>query len=279
MAITTMDGLLAGLQPAFTYNKSALASGFAAGSLISHMRTAGNPGAATLGSPGVNGANVTQATLGGAFPLTNPAGGSLTYLTNANASLGAVLQGLIVFDLLWYNTGLNVTTTTEQTFTTPTLPSRCVPSSGSTPDTAGGGLEAWLYITSQVGASTHSTTTFRYTNTTPTGSRSAGLLYTLPASAATEVIMPFALQAGDTGIKSIEGVTLGTSYTSGSISILIVRRIAEIYLPTASNGQQLDFATLGLPQIYDSSALYCCAMATASGATGATYGSFRYAQG
>jgi hypothetical protein len=38
--------------------------------------------------------------------------------------------------------------------------------------------------------------------------------------------MPFLLQAGDTGVRSIQGITLGTTYTSGTMMLIAYRQIA-----------------------------------------------------
>jgi hypothetical protein len=276
MAITTVDGIVAGLVPPVTIQK-ATSTGTAAGEWQGLQALAGNPGAWTLGSPGLNGANLTQSTLGGALPYTNPSSGN-GYLAQLSIALGANMTAFMLYDVLWYNTGIGITTTTAQSITTPTFNSRCVPASGSTPDALGGGLEAWLYCSANCGNGSVSNTTFAYTNQAGTGSRSAGLVTNFPASAKAGQITPFALQAGDTGIRSIQSITLGTSYVSGTVNLLVVRRLAQVFFPAASVGGVYDFADLGLPRIYDSSALYGAVLLSGT-AAGAVAGSLKYAQG
>ena len=278
MSITTVDGIIAGLVPPVTYLKSSFTAE-SAGSFHNLMAVAGNPGAAALGSPGLNGATVSTTTLGGALPYTNPSSPALGYLAQLSIKLGIEITGFTLFDLLWYNTGITSTTTTNQAITSGTFPSRCVPSSGATPDALGGGLEAWLWASATTGnGSPITNTTLTYTNQAGTGSRSAGLAYSFPASGVAGTIVPFALQAGDTGIRSIQGITLGTSYVSGTVNLLVVRRIAEIFLPTDQAGGTFDYASLGLPRIYDSSALYGAALVINT-AAGVISGSAKYTQG
>jgi hypothetical protein len=278
MSITTVDGIVAGLLPSTPYQKASF-TGEAAGQWATLMALAGNPGAAALGTPGLNGATVSQSTLGGALPYTNPSGSNLGYLAKMAMSVGANLTSFCLYDLLWYNTGITITTTTQQAITSVTFPSRCIPASGTTPDANGGGLECWLWASATTGnAGAIANTTFAYTNQAGTGSRSAGLVYSFPATGQAGTIVPFALQAGDTGIRSIQGITLGTSYVSGTVNMLVVRRIAEVYFPVSPAGAVYDFASLGLPRIYDSSALYGACLLSGT-AAGNVAGSFNFAQG
>ena len=44
-----------------------------------------------------------------------------------------------------------------------------------------------------------------------------------PITGVAGTFVPFELQAGDTGVRSIQGITLGTSYVSGVIHIVVYR--------------------------------------------------------
>lgn len=277
MAITTFDGIIQGLLPGVPLQKASF-TGEAAGEFATLAALAGNPGAIALGTPGLNGATVSQSTLGGALPYTNPSSGN-GYLAQMSIALGANMTAFILYDLLWYNTGITITTTTQQSITSVAFPSRCVPASGSTPDANGGGLECWLWATATTGnGSPISNTTFAYTNQAGTSGRSAGLVHSAPATMTAGTVVPFGLQAGDTGIRSIQGITLGTSYVSGTVNMIVVRRLAEVYFPAASVGGVYDPADLGFPRIYDSSALYGAVLLSGT-AAGNVAGSFKYAQG
>ena len=276
MAITTVDGLLAGLKPGQAFQKATF-TGEAAGQWHNLMAIAGNPGAVALGTPGLNGAVVTTTTLGGAWPYANPASGN-GYLARLAVSVGANLIGFRVYDLLWYNTGIAITTTTAQAITSPTWPARCVPASGSTPDTLGGRMQVWLWASATCGNAAVANTTFAYTDELGNAGRSAGLVYSFPATALIGTMVPFGLQGDDTGIRSIQSITLGTSYVSGTVNMLLTRTIADVYFPVATAGGVYDFADLGMPQLYDSSALYMGVLLSGT-AAGITCGSAAYAHG
>lgn len=276
MAITTEDGIVAGLKPGFPFQKATF-TGEAAGQWHNLMALAGNPGAVALGSPGLNGATVTTTTLGGAWPFINPASGN-TYLASLAVAVGANIIGFRLFDVLWYNTGIVITTTTNQAITSPTWPARCVPASGSTPDTNGGRIQIWLWASAAIGGGAVSNTTYSYTDESGNSGRSAGLVYSWPATAVAGTMVPFGLQGDDTGVRSVQGITLGTTYTSGTVNMLATRTVAEIYFPTATAGGVYDWADLGLPQIYDSSALYMGALLSGT-AAGLVSGSASYTQG
>jgi hypothetical protein len=277
MAITTVDQIIAGMLPPISMQKASF-TGEAAGLWHALAALAGNPGPIALGTPGLNGASVSANALGGAFAFVNPATGN-SYLARMSFMAGANLVGFKLYDLLWYNTGIAVTTTTAQNITFSGLPSRCVPASGSTPDANGGNIEAWLWsTTATTNAGAIANTTYSYTNEGGTSGRSGGLAYSWPATAVAGTMVPFQLQAGDRGVRSIASITLGTSYGGGAISLICLRSISEIYLPVASSGICLDWAGLGFPQLFDSSALYGAVMLSGT-AAGSTAGALSIAQG
>ena len=64
--------------------------------------------------------------------------------------------------------------------------------------------------------------------------------------------MPFQLQAGDDGIRSIQTLTLGTSYGGGTIHLVAYRVLAgPLAIMTANGSDSLDFAGTGMPRCYD----------------------------
>jgi hypothetical protein len=166
-----------------------------------------------------------------------------------------------------------VTTTGAQAVTSPTWPAR--DASGST---AGAQVRLFLECSSatgNVGAITN--TTCAYTN----DAGSAGKTATLPSYPATAVagtFVPFNLAAGDSGCRSVQSVTLGTSYVSGAIHLVAARFIARIPLPTASVPQDRDWMQLLLPAVWDNPCLFLTVMPTGT-AIGAVLGSVSYAQG
>lgn len=218
-------------------------------------KDAGFPGGFALQAPGVNGfttdcsiASQTTDPNGaaqmGSHPLTDPSTGSL-YLTNVTLSDGLAGQ-IQLIDVLWYNTGLTVTTTTNQAITTPTLPSRSIDGTNN-----GSGIQAALYALTALGnAAAVANTTLTYTdqggNATQTGTFSAVAGWQAPATPVIGTWMPFQLAAGDTGIRTVTGITLGTTYTSGTMSLILYRVLATIPVPVANIANKIEFAGPGV---------------------------------
>jgi hypothetical protein len=129
--------------------------------------------------------------------------------------------------------------------------------------------------TGNVGAITNTTVT--YTNSSGTASRTATIA-SFPATAVRGTWVPFALAAGDVGVRSVQTVTLGTSYVSGTIHVCAWRLVARIPVPTANVAAAKDFTALGLPIVWDDSVLQTVYMPTGT-AAGAVTGSVTWAQG
>lgn len=277
MAITTEDGVVAGMQPPLQLMKATF-TGEAAGYWHNLFALAGIPAAGALASPGLAGATVDDASaIGGMFRFENPSSGN-AYLARLAVSVGANIVGFRLYDLLWYNSGLTVTTTTAQTVNSVAFPSRCV-AAGATFDANGGDVIVGLHCataTTNAGAITN--TTMSYTNQAGAAGRSAGLVQSWPATAVAGTFVPFGLQGSDSGVRSIQSITLGTSYAAGAINAMAIRPIAFVPLVGAVSGALLDWAQLGLPKLANDSALF--AMALLSGtAAGNVVGELNYSHG
>lgn len=248
MAITTVNGIAAGLQPPEEFMKVGAAME-AAGILHSLAYTTGRPGAMTVPAGGLNG-TARSATVAGQIPFANPASGNAHLaLLEAMATQNGTL---LLCDRLWDNSGIAVATLTAQAITSPAWPSRCVPASGSTPDALGGSILVGLEVstaTTNAGAITN--TTLNYTNSANVAART-GTMASFPATAVAGTFVPFQLAAGDIGVRSIQGVTLGTSYAAGAIHLVAYRVIARIGM-LANIAESKDWGQLGLPRMYDGS--------------------------
>lgn len=265
--ITSEDGLVAGLKPTIPFVKNAF-TGEASGQWHNLGLVAGNPGAWALGAPGMAGVAVTANALGGALRLDNPTSGEAR-LAKLVAALGANIVALMVYDLLWYQSGIAETTTTGQTINSVALPARDIAGSVN-----GDGVEAWMHCTTATTNGADVTgTTLGYTNQAGTASRSAGLAYSWPATAVAGTMAPFGLQGSDRGVRSIQTVTLGTSYGGGQVELLALRRIATVY-----GSGVYDWARLGLPKLHNDSALYLAALLSGT-AGGVTNGELAVAHG
>lgn len=244
MAITTLDGIIAGTQPLQSFLKVG-GTMEAAGVMHSLFYTTGLPGAAAAPSPGINGAALT--TYAGQIPFTNPVSGNtnLALYKGASTAVGT----LLLVDRLWHNSGVAVATTTAQAITSPTWPAR--DNNGAT---SGAGVLVGIEAsgaTTNVGAVAN--TTLNYTNSAGTDTRTGTL--TWPATAAAGTFVPFALAAGDVGVRSIQGVTLGTSYGGGAIHLVAYRVIAIGSVMAAGGSFSLDAFGLGMPRIFNDSVM------------------------
>ena len=214
----------------------------AAGVRYCFNKDSGSPGAWVPGAPGVNGwwtdasqatnaANPAGATQCGCWQLPNPASGG--YYLNQVGIAASVASMVELFDLLWYNTGLVVTTLTAQAIT---MPATSIPARDSAGTTNGEGWRAGIYVTTATtNAGAIANTTMSYTNSEGTAGRTATMA-AFPATAVIGTFVPFQLAAGDRGIRSIQSVTLGTSYVAGALSVMLYRTITCVPNPLANVG-------------------------------------------
>jgi hypothetical protein len=265
--ITTTSGIVAGLKPSVPLIKSAF-TGEAAGQWHNLGVVSGNPGPWTLGSPGMAGVAVVANALGGALRFDNPVTGEAR-LAKLMAALGANVAALMLFDLLWYQSGIAETTTGAQTINSVALPARDINGAVS-----GDGVEAWLHASTATGnGGAIGNTSISYTNQGGTAARTGNLVYSFPASAEVGTMVPFSLEGSDRGVRSIQTVSLGTSYVSGQVELLALRRIATVY-----GSGVFDWAALGFPRCHNDSAIYAAVLLTGT-AAGALNAEANFAHG
>jgi hypothetical protein len=243
----TIDAALAGARHPYSFHK-VTGTMEAAGVRHSLWMAAGMPGPAATPAAGLAGEALT-AVVTGQLPWANPASGE-TRLFRCGA--GASSAGrLLLCDRLWQNSGLVVTTTTAQTINSVTLPSRC-PGAPGTSNTNGNFIQAALEVsTATTNGSPITNTTISYTNQAGVAGRT-GTISSFPATAVAGTFVEFSLQSGDTGVRSIQTCTLGTSYGGGAIHLVLFRRIFALELPDLS-GRSEDMLTSGYPQFFDDS--------------------------
>lgn len=213
----------------YTLNKTGTAAE-AAGVDYCFAKDNGNPGAWSPGTPGLNGraTDATTAADNGCLKLKAAAAGKTKALVSmiGNANQVATLR---LFDILWVNTGLVVTTTTAQAITSVAFPDRDLNFSAN-----GEGCMVGILVTAattNAGAITNMT--LNYTNSAGVAGRTA-TIPSFPATAVVGTVVWFQLAAGDTGVKSIEGCTLGTSLVTGSVSLIVARQYCIASNPSAS---------------------------------------------
>lgn len=248
MPVTTLDAILAGLrQP--QYIQKAVTPTLVAGRAASLWSLAGSPGAGSFDAT-LNGVvlSSSSALVNGQVPHYNPASGNshLAYMDAYATQAGR----LLVLDRLWHNGGYTITTTAAQNSTTPTWPSRC-PTSGAddTPSTNGQGILVALEVSLAAGAASPAPT-LTYTNQAGTASRTASLTQATNNSPAIGATWFFGLQAGDTGVRSIQSLALNTSWVSGTVNLAAYRLLASINIGPSLGGVADALTGLGT-RIYD----------------------------
>lgn len=240
MAITTLDGALAGMRPP-EYFAKAVTGTLVAGRPMSLFYLAGIPGAAAAPAPGLAGAALTS--YAGQIPV--PAASNNTHLARFSGVSSAQGGILMLCDRLWHNSGLTVTTTTAQTVNSAAWPAR--DKNGST---NGVGVYIGLEIVTATGAGA-ATPSISYTDESGNAGSTGSMQVTYAASSIAGTFYPFTLAAGDTGVRSIQTCTLGVSMTSGSISLVAYRPLAMVEVSQAGLPNAVDALTSGMPRLYD----------------------------
>jgi len=272
VAITTGDGLVAGIIGTSTVIGKDSASNEAAGISHTPWYASGIIGAGAAPTGGLNGVTFSG-TVNGQVPIPAAAAGKQSYVERLSLVHTGGIGHIWLIDRLWGNVPV-VTTTTGQAVTSPTWPAR---------DASASTIGAGVYLAIEVSATTGNAgaitnTTIIYTNSGNFGWPRTATLASFPITGLTGTWLPFSLQAGDAGVRSVETVTLGTSYVSGAIHIVAYRLVASIPVPTANIGNDRGWANLGLPKVWDNSVLQLVYFPTGT-AVGALVGEITYAQG
>ena len=244
MAITTLDGVIAGMQAPKPITKVGIATA-AVGAMRGYTLwyAAGNPGAATANAAGINGAAVSAGV--GGIPRTNPGAGN-SYLARLGVQ-ASTAGSLWLIDRLWNNSGLVVTSTGAQAIAAAALPSR---------DGAGGTTGANVMAAiewSATGGAGVPTVTLTYTD--QDGNAGATGTFTAVASPPVGTFELFTLAAGDTGVRAPSSFIQSATRTSGTMHLVLFRVLAQIEVTAANIGNAIDALTSGMPRIYDSSTL------------------------
>ena len=231
-------------------------------------KDAGFPGAWTPGTPGVNGrvTDGTQSADYGSIPVKNPAVGG-NFLTEIQWA-ASVNHTHLLFDVLWVNSGLSVTSTsTAQAITTPTLPARDV--NGTT--NGEGCMIGILFSAASTLAAVNALSTVSYTNSKGVSGRTATMTAVqgsqLPATPVIGTIAWYNLAAGDTGVQSIQSFNIGaTSWLTGTIHLFIARDIATMGTTIVNVAAQKVLGSPGI-RLYNGSCILHCYVASATTAT------------
>jgi hypothetical protein len=263
MAITTLDGALAGMQWARYFTK-AITPTPVAGRPQSLWGLAGAPGAGsfdtTLAGVALSG---TSAQVAGQIPFTDPGVGN-SYLARFQGA-ATVAGTLLLCDRLWHNGGFTITSATSQTVNSAAFPARDVNGSSN-----GDGVLLGLEISSAAGAAAP-TITVGYTNSANGSGKTATNTFATANSPTAGAFFPIGLQAGDIGVRSVQSLTLSTSWLSGTMNLVAYRVLAALELTSAFTPNALDALTAGFVRMYNGCVpflIFIPSAATASNVSG-----------
>lgn len=226
-------------------------------------RWTGNPNADSIYNTGTNLAfqATSESTAGaGGIQHWGNVSPATKHIINASAFSAAATSCpavLMLVDLLWFYRVSSVTTTTAQTLNnTVTIPRY----------TDGAGVQAFMWNTNAtaLGAATPNLS-INYTNSAGTAGRATPATLPIGKTAASNGLIlysgtgagkywPFMpLQSGDAGIRSIQSVTISTSYVSGEFSIGLCKPLLTLPLTTIGVASERDLMNQvpSLPQVQD----------------------------
>ena len=200
----------------------------------------GLPSAGGYGSVGKANGRVLTSSSAGALAYSNPTAPNTLHLLKSEISLIAGSVGtLVIVDriadvLIAHSEATGSITGCDATSRLP----------------SGAGCQLWLEVQSALSAASN-TLTFGYTNQAGTAGRTTGSIVTVASaivnrSPTAALWQP--LQAGDTGIRSLDSVTLVSGTATGQIAAALVRPLATIPLPTLGLSTARDHV-MELPQL------------------------------
>jgi hypothetical protein len=159
------------------------------------------PDSTTAGALPIAASSLTQSLIGARVSLLNPG-------------------TLLLVDILSHTSGLNATLTTSQTTNLPTA--------ALTRQTSGAGVMGALIIWTQIGT-TPVNATVDYTNQAGTAGRTGRCVFGSAAFRNTNQVVPFSLQEGDTGVRSVQSVQLAaTTGTAGNFGVVLFKPLYAV---------------------------------------------------
>lgn len=212
------------------------------GAWFSLFDVAGAPGAGTLAIGNTANGLVPDDSVAG-YPIISAFGGSATgYISKVEFGSSLACR-LALFDRVFaagaYAFNASTTLASQPSY------------SARLPNTDYNGLEIWIECVTPFTGNV--TVTVTYTNQAGTTARSTSLATGTPLTLGRCMQIP--LQAGDSGVQKIESVVC-TVASVGTLNVMVLRPLWAGRVKTVNDGDLHDLLRTGLPQIYESSALY-----------------------
>lgn len=210
MAITTLDGLIGGTKTAGMVFKSAGQPTTAANNWHSYWAATAIPGAGTLATGNTTAGIIPNSATAGAMAFNDPTGDAVAYIMGA--SVTSTISGAVwLYDRCFALGAL-----------APTSGAYSGPVTGTAIDRPADGAGTMIIaeIVTALSAAAH-TVTITYINQAGDTGRTATVV--LPASAPIGRVFFATLQAGDSGVRRITGVSGSASPPTGTFNLLIIR--------------------------------------------------------
>lgn len=278
MAISTRDKLIDALgnnSSRFVIDKASIASQ-TAGTFVSLWRATGQPGQGAIPAA----AAVCDNTLTGAMGFTQQVAPATSYGAWANAVCSTSAMTLEIHDRLMHMGGLNGTLTTAQTVN---LDVNANLASGNIDKRKGDSnfsdIQWWLEWYTTTGSTAVTATVSVTYNDGTSGTLSASLAATRPASFMLPLTGLIPVAAAGKYIRDVDSVQLSaTTGTAGSFGVTATRPRMTMPLPLANKMEVFDWAALGLPEVANSSCLFPIVL-TSTTSTGTVRGGGKLAHG
>lgn len=259
MAIDSLDALvdaMANNRQKIPFTKTSNIGTQVVGGSSSFFRIAGFP-AAGLGFGSVETFDNTST---GVIPFTNPTGGMKTHIAKIAVSAGGA-GSYEIHDRLAQSQSLSGTSTSLQSISGLDLATLAATKNiGERKGRSDYAAVQWWLEWATATGSTAVTATIAYTDQNGTARTTTVAIPASTAAGRMIQIIPNAEQY----IKGITGVTLSaTTGTVGSFGVVATLQRTELFTAVANQQVVFDWAALGLPVIYDSSALFFIAITSA----------------
>lgn len=242
MAISSIDQYVAAAKQRADYVKTGARTTVAA-QWFSAFDLAGSPGAGTLAGVDAAAGVVPIDTVAGYPPINTFGGGATGYLSRIDFSASVAMR-VQLFDRLFV-AGAYAFNAATVLAAQPSYAGRC-------PAGDFKGLQIWAETVTA--ATLNQAWTVTYTNEAGSTGRTTGAIG-IAAAPTVGRCFQLPLQAGDAGVSVIESVT-GTVGSAGTANIMVLRPLWQGRINFVGDGSIHDLLRLGMPQIYDTSALY-----------------------
>ena len=213
----------------------------------------GIPAAGTYGSTGKANCRLLTSASTGAYPYANAASGTQYLLRAGMNPLATTAQGTIYLVDRISDCAI---AHAEATGSFSGGPGKIDATSRLPAASANAeACQIWVYVTGALSAASN-TINFTYTNQAGTGSRTSANMVTVASAVANRSVnanLFVGLAAGDTGVRSIESMTLVSGSATGTIVVCLVRILARIPIPVADGHVERDMVgeTPAVKSLYD----------------------------